>query len=109
VKLLKLSCFSNFFNIVFPIVSYGFKVTRVITLTHKYILEVKIIERWLNIKLARCLLVLSENELTGLLRHDPTLWQTAIKRGKGFIRSTQTTERVAQKIQAEAEKNSFID
>lgn len=58
--------------------------------------------KWLNIKVSRCLLVISEQELNGLLAKDPELWKTALKRGKAFSRAAQTRERVSRKVEAEA-------
>ncbi|MBT9171746.1 MAG: hypothetical protein DDT21_00115 [Syntrophomonadaceae bacterium] len=36
----------------------------------------------IEIKLAKCLLLLTEQELQTLLARDQTLWQTALRRGK---------------------------
>jgi len=66
------------------------------------------VDKWLKFKVSRCLLVLSEKEMTSLLSHDPDLWKTAVGRGKGFTRSTQTRERVAKKVQAETNNNEHI-
>lgn len=58
-------------------------------------------DKWLNIRLSKCLLVLSEKELSSLLSRDQELWNTALKRGKAFTRSRQTRQRVASKVEAE--------
>lgn len=58
-------------------------------------------DKWLNIQLSKCLVVLSEKELSNLLTRDPELWKTALKRGKAFTRSRQTRQRVASKVETE--------
>lgn len=46
-----------------------------------------------EIKLAKCLLVLSEAELRSLLAKDPDLWALALRRGKGLRRARQAEAR----------------
>lgn len=55
----------------------------------------------LEIKLPKCVLYLTEQELTGLLAKDPELWKTSLKRGKAFTRAGQTRERVERKVEKE--------
>lgn len=46
-----------------------------------------------EIKLQKCLLVLTESELRSLLARDPALWELALRRGKSVIRSRQQEQR----------------
>lgn len=39
-------------------------------------------EQFLEIRLPKCLIVLTKGELLTLLRQDPELWRKALKRGK---------------------------
>lgn len=52
---------------------------------------------FLEIKISRCRLFLTETEIISLLARDPELWRQALKRGKGIIR-TRGTERREVKI-----------
>ena len=46
-----------------------------------------------EIKLPKCLLVLTRGELISLLKHDPNIWQRGLKRGKALRRARQTAKR----------------
>lgn len=48
----------------------------------------------LNIKVTKCILVITEQELLSLLGKDPDLWRTAIKRGKARLRGDNARQRV---------------
>ena len=52
---------------------------------------------FLEIKMRRCVVFLTEGEIIKLLSTDPALWQEALKRGKGITR-TRATERREVKI-----------
>lgn len=47
----------------------------------------------IEIKLPKCLLVLTEQELQSLLTRDPTLWATALQRGKAVMRARKIEHR----------------
>lgn len=47
----------------------------------------------LEIRLTKCLLVLSEQELQSLLARDPALWALALRRGKAILRQRQEEQR----------------
>jgi len=49
--------------------------------------------RYVEIKLTKCRLFFTEQELQQLLAHEPELWQEAIKRGKAFIRARVAARR----------------
>ena len=49
--------------------------------------------RYLEIKLQRCLLCLTEKELLALLAREPDLWALSLKRGKGALRARAARER----------------
>jgi len=55
------------------------------------------VERILTIRVTKCTLVITEQELITLLAKDQELFQRAIKRGKAQIRAASTIERVAAK------------
>lgn len=42
---------------------------------------------------AKCRVFLTEREIESLLKHDPKLWEAALKRGKIIIRARQRRER----------------
>lgn len=44
-------------------------------------------DRYVEIKLTKCRLFLTESELQSLLARDPELWRVAIKRGKHIKRA----------------------
>lgn len=46
-----------------------------------------------EIKLQKCLLVLTESELRSLLARDPALWELALRRGKSVLRARQQEQR----------------
>jgi len=48
---------------------------------------------WIEIKMTKCVLVITEAELQKLLSRDPALWAEAIKRGKGTRRVRAARER----------------
>ncbi len=54
--------------------------------------------RYLTIKVTKCTLVLTEQEVLDLLKQEPETWKKAIKRGKSFTRAEQTTDRVRRKV-----------
>lgn len=45
----------------------------------------------IQIKMARCLLILTEQEILSLLARGPALWALALRRGK-FLKRQQRTE-----------------
>jgi len=51
--------------------------------------------KYLEIRLTKCTLFLTEAELARLLAHEPATWQEAIRRGKAFLRKRQTENRMA--------------
>lgn len=51
---------------------------------------------WLEIRLSKCRLYLTEAELRSLLAMDPELWAEAIRRGKGIQRSQTAAKRQAK-------------
>jgi hypothetical protein len=59
------------------------------------------VTKMLEIRMARCVLYLTESELQRLLSREPDLWKLAIGRGKGIARAKQTRERVTRKVETE--------
>ncbi|MEW6047006.1 MAG: hypothetical protein AB1609_11070 [Bacillota bacterium] len=49
----------------------------------------------IEVKLPKCLLVLTEAELLSLLAHDRGLWETALRRGKAVQRARTREARQA--------------
>jgi hypothetical protein len=49
--------------------------------------------RYIEIKLTKHTLFLTEQELNRLLSHDVDLWQEAIRRGKAILRARQAEQR----------------
>lgn len=47
----------------------------------------------IEIKLPRQTLYLTHSEIRELLRLNPSIWEAALKRGKGIQRATKQTER----------------
>ena len=47
----------------------------------------------IEIRLPKHRLFLTEEEVQGLLKHDPDLWEAALKRGKAITRARQRRER----------------
>jgi hypothetical protein len=47
----------------------------------------------IEIRLPKHRLFLTEEEVQGLLKHDPELWEVALKRGKVITRARQRRER----------------
>jgi hypothetical protein len=47
----------------------------------------------IEIRLTKCRVFLTEQEIERLLKHEPELWQTALKRGKAITRARQRRER----------------
>lgn len=47
----------------------------------------------IEVRLPKCRLFLTEEEVQGLLKHDPELWEAALKRGKAITRARQRRER----------------
>ncbi|MBF7084189.1 hypothetical protein IT084_14585 [Desulfallas sp. Bu1-1] len=43
--------------------------------------------RYIEIRLTKCRLFFTEQELQQILQHEPELWQEAIRRGKAFTRA----------------------
>lgn len=52
----------------------------------------------IEIRLTKCKLFLTEDELISLLAKDAGLWQIALKRGKGISRSRGEARRNVQKL-----------
>ncbi len=52
----------------------------------------------IEIRLPKHRLFLTEEEVQGLLKHEPELWQTALKRGKAITRARQRRERVRKGV-----------
>ena len=50
-------------------------------------------QRLVEIRLTKCLLLLTEPEIISLLAHDPALWQQAVKRGKHRLRAAKEAKR----------------
>ncbi len=50
-------------------------------------------EQYLEVRLPKCLVVLTKGELLTLLRQDPELWEKALKRGKVVRRRRQAEKR----------------
>ena len=50
-------------------------------------------EQYLEVRLPKCLVVLTKGELLTLLRQDPELWRKALKRGKAVRRRRQAEKR----------------
>jgi len=48
---------------------------------------------YIEIKLPKCRLFLTEREMLRLLNQDPDLWMLALKRGKGITRARQARAR----------------
>jgi hypothetical protein len=51
--------------------------------------------RYLEIKLQRCLVCLTEKELLALLAREPGLWALSLRRGKGVTRGRKAAAREA--------------
>ena len=49
--------------------------------------------KYLTIKITKCTLVMTEQELLDLLARDPDLYRQVIKRGKGQLRYEQRNKR----------------
>ena len=47
----------------------------------------------IEIRLRKCRVFLTEEEVEHLLKHDPELWEAALKRGKAIVRARQRSER----------------
>jgi hypothetical protein len=47
----------------------------------------------IEIRLPKCRVFLTEQEIESLLKHDPELWEAALKRGKVITRARQRRER----------------
>lgn len=47
----------------------------------------------IEVRLPKCLLILTESEFLSLLAHDPTLWGQAIARGKALKRARRRAAR----------------
>lgn len=54
------------------------------------------IMKYIEIKLSRCRLFLSEAEIASLLAHDQRLWTEAMKRGKEITRARNAAGRQAK-------------
>ncbi len=53
----------------------------------------------IEVKLPKCLVVLSESEFISLLAQDPALWATALERGKAVMRARRREARAVAKTQ----------
>jgi hypothetical protein len=47
----------------------------------------------ISIRLPRCVVVLTANEVLALLQEHPDIWQEGLKRGKGLLRARQAEKR----------------
>ncbi|MCL6448263.1 MAG: hypothetical protein K6U04_08950 [Armatimonadetes bacterium] len=56
-------------------------------------------EQFITIKLTKCLLFLTEDEVLSLLRANPLIWERALRRGK-FIRRAAKAREPKGKIRA---------
>ena len=54
---------------------------------------------YIPIKLTKCILYLSEQEINNLLKHDMDLWATALRRGKAIPRAEKQKKREQEKLQ----------
>lgn len=52
---------------------------------------------YVEIKLPKCKVFLTRQEISNLLAKDPELFETAIKRGKAFTRAEQRENRIQKK------------
>ena len=59
-------------------------------------------EKYVELKLTKYRLYLTEQELTRLLAKDPDKWAEWIKRGKGFTRAAKARQQMAAKREREA-------
>lgn len=50
-------------------------------------------KKYIELKLTKHTLFLTEAELASLLAHEPALWREAVKRGKAFLRKRQARDR----------------
>lgn len=48
---------------------------------------------YIEVRLTKCRLYLTEKEINSLLALNPVLWEQAIKRGKGITRAGRTAQR----------------
>ncbi|MEN6620921.1 MAG: hypothetical protein ABFD50_05180 [Smithella sp.] len=48
------------------------------------------------IRRSRMIVVLLEDEVLAMLRNNPDMWQQALKRGKHYIRTEKSLERVGK-------------
>lgn len=62
------------------------------------------VEKMIEIKAPRCLLLLTPAELTALLARDPELWRRAIRRGKLEKRTRSTEARERRQVWFSEEK-----
>lgn len=51
---------------------------------------------YIEIKLKRCTVFLTINEINYLLQRDPVLFQTGLQRGKGILRARANRDRQAE-------------
>lgn len=65
-------------------------------------------ERFIEIRLPKCVLYLTAQEIQSLLKHDMELWKTAIGRGKAFTRAANRKDQEAKKF-ARDEARDFYD
>jgi hypothetical protein len=52
----------------------------------------------IEVRLPKCRLFLTEEEVQRLLKHDPALWEAALKRGKMITRARRRRERVRKGV-----------
>lgn len=50
-------------------------------------------ELYVEIKLPKCTVFLTPQEINGLLRNDPILWKESLRRGKYILRSRKQQQR----------------
>lgn len=66
-------------------------------------------EKFIEIRLTKCVLYLTPKEIQGLLKHDHELWKQALMRGKAFKRSASRKEQEAKKFADHEAGNLYGD
>lgn len=64
---------------------------------------------YIEIKMQRCLVCLTEKELLALLAREPSLWALSLKRGKGVLRGRKATARSRDKEAARALSRDAVE
>lgn len=52
---------------------------------------------YIEVRLKRCTVFLTANEINSMLQRDPVIFQTALQRGKGILRTRAARQREAKK------------